>query len=61
MSCARCTDPLIMQLKNTVAIKMEVERPRADGTTSTSPDLDPELAKYVRNVRDVLFQTSSLN
>jgi hypothetical protein len=50
-----------MQLKNTstIALKMKVEQLRADGMICTPQNLDPELAKYVRNVSDALFKTRS--
>ena len=55
-------DPSVIQLKNTVALRMEVQQLRSDRTTNLSPamdvmHLDSGLAKYARNVSDALFET----
>jgi hypothetical protein len=58
MLYVRYTKSLIFQLKNTVALRREVERLRLDRTTSAGlvDDLDPELANYARNVSNPLFE-----
>ena len=49
-------------MKNTVALRMEVQQLVDDRANKLSPAMDamhlgPELAKYARNVSDALFKT----
>jgi hypothetical protein len=58
-----CTNLSISQLKNTVTLKMEVQRLglRIDKMSSTSlvHDVDPELARYAHDVSSAPFKTHS--